>query len=458
MSSARCSLTTTTTRIRCQRNQQRNHSSSRATTTTARALLRRRRKSALSIDVDEDGSIRNGVGTRAVAKEAAVDDDDDVECVQRTVLECMRTELREASNELLALRHHLRETEEDADKYRASYEFCASRGGVESVRDRLAMLENANGAAHATKRDLAGETGDESRMRALVEEHGEIIRQLKEEHEKNLAAAIEEATNREQDTAQAVSDAMQHMLDESETRNKELEENLARALKEEEARLEKLEAEILERLRAAERIGAMASASESDRTKELLIAAKADRDAAAEKCAVLERTLEEFEKITVEAMIELEDRVRAVQRVSDEKDAALDDALTRAERAERTLERAEAERDDSIKTFIEEFAIERTELEGKIQALELVVEQNIATESSSGQVIEQMEAAYKAKETAYKEQIAKLKKAASIGMEILSVKDAIASECQRLHADLDKAEDEKHALAMELAELRAKLE
>jgi hypothetical protein len=229
-------------------------------------------------------------------------------------------------------------------------------------------------------------------------------------------------------------------------------------LKEEEARLEKLEAEILERLRAAERIGAMASASESDKTKELLIAAKADRDAAAEKCAVLERTLEEFEKITVEAMIELEDRVRAVQRVSDEKDAALDDALTRAERAERALERAEAERDDSIKTFIEEFAIERTELEGKIQALELVVEQNIATESSSGQVIEQMEAAYKAKETAYKEQIAKLKKAASIGMEILSVKDAIASECQRLHADLDKSEDEKHALAMELAELRAKLQ
>jgi len=43
-------------------------------------------------------------------------------------------------------------------------------------------------------------------------------------------------------------------------------------------------------------------------------------------------------------------------------------------------------------------------------------------------------------------------------MEILSVKDAIASECQRLHADLDKSEDEKHALAMELAELRAKLQ
>lgn len=413
------------------------------------------------MDEDEDGSMVHGVNASVVANGATVDGDDDVECVQRTVLECMRTELRDTSNELLAVRHHLREAEGDADKYRASYEFCASRGGVDSVRDRLAMLENANDAAlRATKReqDLAGEKGDESKMRALVEEHGEMIRQLKEEHERNLAAAIEEATNREQDTAQAVSDAMQHMLDESETRNKELEENLARALKEEEERLEKLEAEMLERLRAAERIGAMASASESDRTKELLIAAKADRDAAADNCAVLERTLEEFEKSTVEAMIALEDRVRAAQRASDEKDAALADALARAERAERAAERAEAEQDDSIKTFIEEFAIERTELEGKIEALELVVEQNIAAESSSGRVIEQMEAAFKAKEKAYEEQIAKLKKAASIGMEILSVKDSIAAECQRLHADLDKAEDEKHALAMELAELRAKLQ
>ena len=427
----------------------------------ARARQRRRTKSALSMDENEDKVVVRGVGVPAGANGATVDGDDDVECVQRTVLECMRTELREASNELLALRHHLRETEEDADKYRASYEFCASRGGVESVRDRLAMLENANDAAlRATKRerDSAGEKGDESKMRALVEEHGEMIRQLKEEHERNLATAIEEATNREQDTAQAVSDAMQHMLDESETRNKELEENLARALKEEEERLEKLEAEMLERLRAAERIGAMASASESDRTKELLNAAKADRDAAADNCAVLERTLEEFEKSTVEAMIELEDRVRVAQRASDEKDAALADALARAERAERAAERAEAEQDDSIKTFIEEFAIERTELEGKIEALELVVEQTIAAESSSGQVIEQMEAAFKAKEKAYEEQIAKLKKAASIGMEILSVKDTIAAECQRLHADLDKAEDEKHALAMELAELRAKLQ
>lgn len=427
----------------------------------ARARQRRRTKSALSMDEDEDGSMVDGVRASVVANGATVDGDDDVECVQRTVLECMRTELREASNELLALRHDLRETEEDADKYRASYEFCASRGGVESVRDRLAMLENANDAAlRATKRerDSAGEKGDESKMRALVEEHGEMIRQLKEEHERDLTTAIEEATNREQDTAQAVSDAMQHMLDESETRNKELEENLARALKEEEERLEKLEAEMLERLRAAERIGAMASASESDRTKELLIAAKADRDAAADNCAVLERTLEEFEKSTVEAMIELEDRVRAAQRASDEKDVALADALARAERAEWAAERAEAEQDDSIKTFIEEFAIERTELEGKIEALELVVEQNIAAESSSGQVIEQMEAAFKAKEKAYEEQIAKLKKAASIGMEILSVKDTIAAECQRLHADLDKAEDEKHALAMELAELRAKLQ
>lgn len=412
------------------------------------------------MDEDEDEVMVHGVDASADANGATMDDDDDVECVQRTVLECMRAELREASNELLAVRHHLRETEEDAEKYRASYEFCASRGGVESVRDRLAMLENANTELRATKRerDLAGEKGDESKMRALVEEREEIIRQLKEEHERNLAAAIEEATNREQDTAQAVSDAMQHMLDESETRNKELEENLARALKEEEERLEKLEAEMLERLRAAERIGAMASASESDRTKELLIAAKTDRDAAADNCAVLERTLEEFEKSTVEAMIELEDRVRAAQRASDEKDAALADALARAERAERELERAQAEQDDSIKTFIEEFAIERTELEGKIEALELVVEQNIAAESSSGQVIEQMEEAFKAKETAYEEQIVKLKKAASIGMEILSVKDTIAAECQRLHADLDKAEEEKHALAMELAELRAKLQ
>ena len=412
------------------------------------------------MDEDEDKVVVRGVGVPAGANGATVDGDDDVECVQRTVLECMRTELREASHELLAVRHHLREIEEDAERYRASYEFCASRGGLESVRDRLAMLESANAALEAARRerDLAGEKGDESKMRALVEEREEIIRQLKEEHERNLATAIEEATNREQDTAQAVSDAMQHMLDESETRNKELEQNLARALKEEEERLEKLEAEMLERLRAAERIGAMASASESDRTKELLNAAKADRDAAADNCAVLERTLEEFEKSTVEAMIELEDRVRAAQRASDEKDAALADALARAERAERAAERAEAEQDDSIKTFIEEFAIERTELEGKIEALELVVEQTIAAESSSGQVIEQMEAAFKAKEKAYEEQIAKLKKAASIGMEILSVKDTIAAECQRLHADLDKAEDEKHALAMELAELRAKLQ
>lgn len=412
------------------------------------------------MDEDEDGLMVHGVVASAVAKEATVDGDDDVECVQRTVLECMRTELREASHELLAVRHHLRETEEDVERYRASYEFCASRGGVESVRDRLAMLESANAALEAERRerDLAGEKGDESKMRALVEEREEIIRQLKEEHERNLATAIEEATNREQDTAQAVSDAMQHMLDESETRNKELEENLARALKEEEERLEKLEAEMLERLRAAERIGAMASASESDRTKELLNAAKTDRDAAADNCAVLERTLEEFEKSTVEAMIELEDRVRSAQCASDEKDAALAAALARAERAERAVERAEAEQDDSIKTFIEEFAIERTELEGKIEALELVIEQNIAAESSSGQVIEQMEAAFKAKEMAYEKQIAKLKKAASIGMEILSVKDTIAAECQQLHADLDKAEEEKHALAMELAELRAKLQ
>jgi hypothetical protein len=99
------------------------------------------------MDEDEDKVVVRGVGVPAGANGATVDGDDDVECVQRTVLECMRTELREASNELLALRHHLRETEEDADKYRASYEFCASRGGVESVRDRLAMLENANDAA-----------------------------------------------------------------------------------------------------------------------------------------------------------------------------------------------------------------------------------------------------------------------------------------------------------------------
>ena len=80
--------------------------------------------------------------------------------------------------------------------------------------------------------------------------HEEELRRVRDKYEAEMATFKRFANDREGETAQAVLDAMQHILEESNRRIDELEAELARAASSAAER----EEETMERLRAAERI------------------------------------------------------------------------------------------------------------------------------------------------------------------------------------------------------------
>jgi len=159
--------------------------------------------------------------------------------------------------------------------------------------------------------------------------------------ERELETAKEAGIDRERDTAQAVTDAMQHMLEESEAKNRELEEELQRATEKEEARLEALESEMRERLRAAERIGALSASGSGDSA----------RAAAERRATLLELTLEEFAKETIEAMSDIESRLSLAVDAVDQSNVALEEARAEANELGRVragLEGALAEKEQKM--------------------------------------------------------------------------------------------------------------
>ena len=139
---------------------------------------------------------------------------------------------------------------------------------VARLREELRDAHNEN--AHlreeltALEEEWASRSGDASAVTEMEDAHAHEMIAMRAAFERELETAKEAGIDRERDTAQAVTDAMQHMLEESEAKNRELEEELQRATEKEEARLEALESEMRERLRAAERIGALSASGSGD--------------------------------------------------------------------------------------------------------------------------------------------------------------------------------------------------
>ena len=221
----------------------------------------------------------------------------------------------------------------------------------------------------------------------------------------------------------------------------------------------------MERLRAAERIGALGASvnSNSDAKK---------KDA---KIALLELTLDEFEREVDEEMSRLASTIAALEKENEELQMALEGKTAVAdvapakdvdlsedmeqlkehiEQITTALEESEAEKEAALAAAIEELAQERIELELKIQEMQAFVDQ---THIPMGDEIDALKAAYAEREKRQEEKIESLEHAAAIGMEILAVKDTISVECEKLQNEIIEYEDENSRLANENAELLERL-
>ena len=396
------------------------------------------------------GRARRAIADDARGREVALGDARErtgselAETLAEAHVSATRDELRNAQNDVLMLRHALRETEEELDAYRKTYEFVRERGGVEKVREALrgagatstgtpqseegeavvvdadaarddelrgalddvlrlkhAMREqeaelevcrrayafvNERGGLEKVQRELrdAAEassigvdnvTVDANVYDARVKELESEIAALKQSHanamnvEKARMIDLERAmSDRDNETAQAVSDALSQALEESETKNRELEEELNRALWEEELRLKSLEAEMRDRLE---------SSSGGESTSTLMTQAEEARVRAEKKANLLELELQAFEQSTVDALC---DAAEKLQR-SEEGLKSLEQDLLEARSTISTLEfqKSEVEQamNDAESRFAEDFSNaqhHRDELEARIRELEETIE------------------------------------------------------------------------------------
>ena len=347
-----------------------------------------------------------------------------------------------------------------------SFPSLATRRRAVTTRATVHGDENARGGAHAMRARGAIEdavvTPEFEHVLATMEEmHEAELRRVRDKYESEMATFKRFANDREGETAQAVLDAMQHILEESNRRIDELEAELARAASSAAER----EEETMERLRAAERIGALGASvnSNSDAKK---------KDA---KIALLELTLDEFEREVDEEMSRLASTIAALEKENEELQMALEGKTAVAdvapakdvdlsedmeqlkehiEQITTALEESEAEKEAALAAAIEEMAQERIELELKIQEMQAFVDQ---THIPMGDEIDALKAAYAEREKRQEEKIESLEHAAAIGMEILAVKDTISVECEKLQNEIIEYEDENSRLANENAELLKRL-
>ena len=347
-----------------------------------------------------------------------------------------------------------------------SFPSVATRRRAVTTRATVRGDENARGGARVMRARGAIEdavvTPEFEHVLATMEAmHEEELRRVRDKYESEMATFKRFANDREGETAQAVLDAMQHILEESNRRIDELEAELARAAS---SAVER-EEETMERLRAAERIGALGASvnSNSDAKK---------KDA---KIALLELTLDEFEREVDEEMSRLASTVAALEKENEELQMALEGKTAVAdvapakdvdlsedmeqlkehiEQITTALEESEAEKEAALAAAIEEMAQERIELELKIQEMQAFVDQ---THIPMGDEIDALKAAYAEREKRQEEKIESLEHAAAIGMEILAVKDTISVECEKLQNEIIEYEDENSRLANENAELLERL-
>jgi len=347
-----------------------------------------------------------------------------------------------------------------------SFPSVATRRRAVTMRATVRGDENARGGARVMRARGAIEdavvTPEFEHVLATMEAmHEEELRRVRDKYEAEMATFKRFANDREGETAQAVLDAMQHILEESNRRIDELEAELARAASSAAER----EEETIERLRAAERIGALGASvnSNSDAKK---------KDA---KIALLELTLDEFEREVDEEMSRLASTIAALEKENKElqmglegktavadvapaKDVDLSEDMEQLkehiEQITTALEESEAEKEAALAAAIEEMAQERIELELKIQEMQAFVDQ---THIPMGDEIDALKAAYAEREKRQEEKIESLEHAAAIGMEILAVKDTISVECEKLQNEIIEYEDENSRLANENAELLERL-
>jgi len=405
-----------------------------------------------------EAHVRRAIADDARGREVAVGDacertgSELAETLAEAHVSATRDELRNAQNDVLMLRHALRETEEELDAYRKTYEFVRERGGVEKVREALrgagatstgtprreegeavvvdadaarddelrgaldnvlklrhAMREqeaelevcrrayafvNERGGLEKVQRELrdAAEaasigvdnvTEDANVYDARVKELESDIAALKQSHanamnvEKARMIDLERAmSDRDNETAQAVSDALSQALEESEAKNRELEEELNRALWEEELRLKSLEAEMRDRLESS-------SGGESTSVTTLVTQAEEARVRAEKKAELLELEFQAFEQSTVDALC---DAAEKLQR-SEEGLKSLEQDLLEARSMVSTLEfqKSEIEQamNDAESRFAEDFSNaqhHRDELEARIRELEETIERAAGAE------------------------------------------------------------------------------
>ena len=347
-----------------------------------------------------------------------------------------------------------------------SFASLTTRRRAVTTRATVRGDENARGGARAVRARGAIEdatvTPDFEHVLATMEEmHEAELRRVRDKYESEMATFKRFANDREGETAQAVLDAMQHILEESNRRIDELEAELARAASSAAER----EEETMERLRAAERIGALGASvnSNSDAKK---------KDA---KIALLELTLDEFEREVEEEMSRSASTIATLEKENEELQMALEGKTAVAdvapakdvdlsedmeqlkehiEQITTALEESEAEKEAALSAAIEEMAQERIELELKIQEMQAFVDQ---THIPMGDEIDALKAAYAEREKRQEEKIESLEHAAAIGMEILAVKDTISVECEKLQNEIIEYEDENSRLANENAELLERL-
>jgi len=353
---------------------------------------------------------------------------------------------------------------------RASTAMLRQRGKISQATRRRAVTtratvnggENARGGGYPTRaRETIGNAAVapefEHVLATMEAMHEEELGRLRDEYEAEMATLKRFASDREGETAQAVLDAMQHALEESNRRNEELEAELARATSSAAAR----EEETGERLRAAERIGALGASVSSDSKVK-----KKDM-----KIALLELTLDEFEREVEEEMSKSSATIAALEKENEELRTALEGKMAVADVAPAkdtdlsqdmeqlkeyiaqlttALEESEVEKEAALAAAIEEMAQERVELELKIQEMQAFADQ---THTPMSDEIDALKAAYAEREKHQEEKIESLERAAAIGMEILAVKDTIAAEYQKLQNEIIECEDENSRLANENAEL-----
>ena len=336
---------------------------------------------------------------------------------------------------------------------------------VARLREELRDAHNEN--AHlreeltALEEGWASRSGDASAVTEMEDAHAHEMIAMRAAFERELETAKEAGIDRERDTAQAVTDAMQHMLEESEAKNRELEEELQRATEKEEARLEALESEMRERLRAAERIGALSASGSGD-----------SAPAAERRATLLELTLEEFEKETIEAMSDIESRLSLAVDAVDQSNVALEEARAEANELGRVragLEGALAEKEQKMAEQLREVEEKLThaqsahsievnrgvELLERIASLESARDELESRLSDEAQRRKSERQEYEQNATASTAQIERLE---ASYREAQSTLDSSESVVQTLRDDLERARDEARTAAAAVEELESRVD